>query len=301
MPTQRDLDMLKALPLELKIEKSKVRIREWYYKNNGQVYVSFSGGKDSTVLLHLVRSEFPDVVAVFSDTGLEYPEIKEFIKTIPNVEWLKPKMSFLQVIEKYGYPVISKEVSEMIYQVHQYKESNPKLIEKRMNGIGKNKVGKIPEIWKPLLNADFKISNKCCNVLKKAPFAKFERERELKPIVGTMTEESRQRKQSWLKHGCNAFDSKRPISLPISFWSEEDIWEYIKLNNIEYSKIYDMGYKRTGCVYCLYGCQKEKEGEGRFERMKITHPQLYKYVIENMKIGDILKKVNELCGTNIKY
>ena len=301
MPTQRDLDMLKALPLELKIEKSKARIREWYHAHNGQVYVSFSGGKDSTVLLHLVRSEFPDVVAVFSDTGLEYPEIKEFIKTIPNVEWLKPKMSFLQVIEKYGYPVISKEVSEMIYQVHQYKESNPKLIEKRMNGIGKNKVGKIPEIWKPLLNADFKISNKCCNVLKKLPFAKFERERELKPFIGTMTEESRQRKQAWLKHGCNAFESKRPISLPISFWSEEDIWNYIKLNNIEYSKIYDMGYERTGCVYCGYGCQSEKEGEGRFERMKITHPKLYKYVIENMKMGDIFNKINKLCGTNIRY
>ena len=301
MPTQRDLDMLRALPLELKIEKTKARIREWYYAHNGQVYVSFSGGKDSTVLLHLVRSEFPDVVAVFSDTGLEYPEIKEFIKTIPNVEWLKPKMSFLQVIEKYGYPVISKEVSEMIYQVHQYKESNPKLIEKRMNGIGKNKVGKIPEIWKPLLNADFKISNKCCNVLKKLPFAKFERERELKPFIGTMSEESRQRKQAWLKHGCNAFESKRPISLPISFWSEEDIWGYIKLNNIEYSKIYDMGYERTGCVYCGYGCQREKEGEGRFERMKTTHPQLYKYVIENMKMGDIFNKINKLCGTNIRY
>jgi 3'-phosphoadenosine 5'-phosphosulfate sulfotransferase (PAPS reductase)/FAD synthetase len=135
----------------------------------------------------------------------------------------------------------------------------------------------------------------------KKPHLLNSRERELKPIVGTMTEESRQRKQSWLKHGCNAFDSKRPISLPISFWSEEDIWEYIKLNNIEYSKIYDMGYERSGCVYCGYGCQREKEGEGRFERMKITHPQLYKYVIENMKMGDVFKKVNELCGTNIKY
>ena len=79
-------------------------------------------------------------------TILREEELKEFIKTIPNVEWLNPKMSFLEVIEKYGYPIISKEVSEMIYQVHQYKESNPKLIEKRMNGIGKNKVGKIPEI-----------------------------------------------------------------------------------------------------------------------------------------------------------
>lgn len=80
MPTQRDLDMLRALPLELKIEKTKARIREWYYAHNGQVYVSFSGGKDSTVLLHLVRSEFPDVVAVFSDTGLEYPRDKRVHK-----------------------------------------------------------------------------------------------------------------------------------------------------------------------------------------------------------------------------
>ena len=116
-----------------------------------------------------------------------------------------------------------------------------------------------------------------------------------------MSEESRQRKQAWLKHGCNAFESKRPISLPISFWSEEDIWDYIKLNNIKYSKIYDMGYERTGCVYCAYGCQKEKEGDGRFEKMKITHPQLYKYVIESMKIGDIFDKINKLCCTNIRY
>lgn len=68
-----DLAMLQALPLDVKIEKTKRRIKEWYDYWDGQVYVSFSGGKDSTVLLDLVRNVcgYTDVPAVFVDTGLE--------------------------------------------------------------------------------------------------------------------------------------------------------------------------------------------------------------------------------------
>jgi len=119
--TMQELKQFQAMPLEVKVMMSKVRIRDWvdYYGKDG-VYVSFSGGKDSTVLLHLVRELYPDVPAVFVDTGLEYPEIRNFVKTFDNVTWLKPKMNFRQVIDKFGYPMISKEVSNCVCGARKY-------------------------------------------------------------------------------------------------------------------------------------------------------------------------------------
>ena len=219
------LKQLQGLPLDIKILKSQQRIKEWYEYYDGDVYVSFSGGKDSTVLLHLVRELYSDVPAVFADTGLEFPEIKEFVKSINNVITLKPDIGFRQVIEKYGYPVIGKEVANcvegarkgQIYRIN------------RFNGTLKNKNGEKSRYdtskYKYLLDAPFKISDKCCNEMKKKPFKKYEKLTGNKPFIGTMTEESQLRQQGWLKTGCNSFDSKRPSSTPISFWKEDDIWE----------------------------------------------------------------------------
>lgn len=81
---------------------------------------SFSGGKDSTVLLHIVREMYPNIPAVYCNTGLEYPEITQFVKTFDNVTILKPKMSFFKVCEKYGFPLISKEVSECVSGARKY-------------------------------------------------------------------------------------------------------------------------------------------------------------------------------------
>lgn len=111
-----DLYQMQSLSLKAKIRMTKWRIREWVdmYGEDG-VYVSFSGGKDSTVLLDIARQLYPSIKAVFVDTGLEYPEIRLFVKTVSNVDWIRPKLTFRQVIEKYGYPFISKEVSECVY------------------------------------------------------------------------------------------------------------------------------------------------------------------------------------------
>ena len=112
--TRQDLCVMQAWPLERKIRVTQAKILEWYHHYKGKVAVSFSGGKDSTVLLDLARRAFPDIPAVFVDTGLEYPEIREFVKTVPNVTWLRPEMPFSKVISEYGYPVVSKDVARRI-------------------------------------------------------------------------------------------------------------------------------------------------------------------------------------------
>ena len=112
--TRQDLKIMQGWSLERKIRVTQTRIMEWYMRYDGQVFISFSGGKDSTVLLDLARRVYPDIPAVYVDTGLEYPELRDFVKTKDNVIWLRPRYPFTQILEKYGYPIISKEVSDVI-------------------------------------------------------------------------------------------------------------------------------------------------------------------------------------------
>ena len=123
MPEKWELQQMQSLPLSAKIVKTQMRIREWYEYFDGQVYVSFSGGKDSTVLAHLVRGLYPDVPLVFSNTGLEYPEIQAFAREM-GAEFVRPKMMFSEVISTFGYPIISKEVASAIYYARRIKNGN---------------------------------------------------------------------------------------------------------------------------------------------------------------------------------
>ena len=282
--TGEELSILQKLPLEMKILKTKQRIREYYNNYSGKVYVSFSGGKDSTVLLDLVRQEFPNVKAVYVDTGLEFPEIKEFVKTIDNVEILRPQMTFLQVINEYGYPVISKEVAYTIY----YARKGSQWAIDRLNG--KHDFGNHKK-YKFLLDADFKISSICCDIMKKRPVKKFEKATGLHPIVGTMADEGGQRKSAYLKKGCNSFTGTRPMSTPLGFWKEEDIWEYIYKFKLLYCPVYDKGYKRTGCMFCCFGVHCEKS-PNRFQLMKNTHPQIYDYCMNKLELSKVLDFIN---------
>lgn len=308
--TSGDLKIMQSWPLERKIQVTQTRIIEWYQKNDGKVYVSFSGGKDSTVLLDLVRRIYPDVPAVFIDTGLEYPELRDFVKTIPNVTWLKPEMNFRKVIETYGYPLISKDVAEKIY----YARKGGCALKRFDDDSEYNKkYGCMYSMsrWTWLKDSDIPISNKCCTEMKKKPAKKYEKESGNRPIIATMACESRMRKTAWLKNGCNAFDSKRPISQPMSFWTEQDVLQYIKDFNISYASVYGdiikdeigkyrtTGCHRTGCVFCGFGCHLEKE-PNRFQRLKVTHPKLWNYCMKPWDEGGLgMKEVLDYIG--VKY
>lgn len=154
--TNDDLKQMQSWDLERKIAVSLTRIVEFYERYPCKIYVSFSGGKDSTVLLHLVRKLYPDTPAVFVDTGLEYPELRDFVKSIDNVVWIKPKMNFRKVIETYGYPIISKEVSGVVKDARaaiKNGKENTSYAMKQLNGEYVNPhTGKLSPYNKNLIN-----------------------------------------------------------------------------------------------------------------------------------------------------
>lgn len=299
--------------LERKIQVTQTRIMEWYVKNNGNVYVSFSGGKDSTVLLDLTRRIFPDIPAVFIDTGLEYPELREFVKTIPNVVWLKPEMNFRKVIETYGYPLISKEVSQKIYEYRKKPDgyATARFDENsEYNKKYKNRFSMAKWVW--LRDSGIPISNRCCDIMKKTPAKKFEKQTGLRPIIATMACESTLRKTEWIRSGCNSFEGVRPQSKPMSFWTEQDVLMYLSRFNIPYASVYGDIIKtedgklnttkcdRTGCVFCGFGCHLEKE-PNRFQRLKETHPKIWEYCMKPVADGGLgMKEVLEYIGVKIE-
>lgn len=301
--TKEDLRQRQALPLEAKISMTHLRIRQWYNYWCGDVCVSFSGGKDSTVLLHLVRQMYPDVKAIFVNTGLEYPEIQQFVRTFDNVDIVRPDMRFDEVISKYGYPLISKEVSQTIYEARRYKalrtrskfDPNSEYNNRYKGTFDSSK-------YLPLCNTPIPITHICCKIIKKDPSKEVSKKRGLQQIVATMAEESALRTTSWLKHGCNAFNSNTPKSMPMSFWTGQDVLRYAVENNIEFASVYGdivavdedgnqydphsllipdcklkcTGCDRTGCIFCAFGFHSEK-GETRFQRLARTHPRQYEY------------------------
>lgn len=305
-----ELKQMQAVPLEGKIAMTKRRIRDWYDYWDGQVYVSFSGGKDSTVLKHIVDSMYSDVPAVFVNTGLEYPEVQKFAMAQTNVVVLRPAKRFDQVVVEYGYPVISKAVAKDVQYARSGGENTCHY--KSLFGLRQyngEKSRYCNDRWSFLYDAPFKVSARCCDIMKKKPVHKYEKETGRRPILATMADESELRLLSWTQHGCNAFETNRPRSAPMSFWTEQDVLHYLKKYNVPYASVYGdivvkksrdvskdqmtiadilgieeydhletTGCDRTGCIFCMFGCHLEEQ-PNRFQRLKETHPRQYDYCI----------------------
>lgn len=299
MYTADDLITMQYLPFETKIKKSILRIKEWYSFYGGNVCVSISGGKDSTVLLHLVRSVYPDVKAVYCDTRLEYPEVRENALNTDNLVVLKPKMNFREVVEKYGYCYPNKEIARKIADARRgVKYALANFEGKNADGTENRFAKKSTVYWKWLIGVDVKISDKCCAIMKELPFKHFTKETGLYPYIGILACESIRRKAAWLESGCNSYTTGK--SKPLSIWLEQDILRYILEYNLKIPSVYGeiinvdgklkcSGVSRTGCVFCPVAAHLEKPN--KFQRLKLSHPKLYDYCMKELGLKEFLDKV----------
>lgn len=277
-----------------KLQETEQYIKCWVDSwGEDNVYVAYSGGWDSTVLLHIARRLFPNIKAVFSNTGLEFPELVKFVKQTGNTTIIRPKFPFHKVIEKYGWPIISKNVAMAVSRYRNTKREDQKQyrLYGRYDENGRHlRAGTIPKKWHHLINAPFDISDECCRHMKKNPFRDYEKDTGYKPMLGIMADESDQRRRDVKSRGCNVYNAKKPQSRPIAHWSKDDVVRYTDQFDVPICDIYQKGYDRTGCMFCMFGLEQEmkKTGTNRFLLMKVTHPKQYKYIIETLGGGQVL-------------
>lgn len=283
---RQTLASLREMNLESKIIQTKYLIKCAVMEFGiDKVYISYSGGKDSTVLSHIAKSMYPNILHLFANTTNEYPETIEHIRweseeNGTNIITVIPKdangeiWTFKKVVKKYGYPMFSKRVSNAI-RTYQHALSDR---------TKSNAQGYIDRNFKKYEKyKELPISDKCCDKLKKEPLRRKAKELGLEcAILGILASESYQREKDWLEYGCNVFHERKDNqSRPLSFWTDKDIFEYIERFNVRIPKLYDMGYTRNGCMYCGFGVHLEPNGCNRYQKLKETHPVQYSYFIRN--------------------
>lgn len=230
---------------------------------------------------------YPNILHLFANTTNEYPETLQHIKwekeiNHTNIITVLPKdvngemWTFKKVVDYYGYPMYSKRISNAI-RTYQH-ALTPTTKQHSIDYINRN-------FKKYSKYKDLPISDKCCERLKKEPLRRKAKELGLEcAILGILASESYQREKEWLEYGCNVFyERKDNQSRPLSFWTDDDIAEYIQRFNIKIPKLYEMGYNRNGCMYCGFGVQLEPVGQNRYQKLKKTHPVQYNYFLKNFK------------------
>lgn len=304
----------KYLPFEGKVLLAKRRIVEWSDYWDGQVYVSFSGGLDSTVLLALVRMTMgSEIPAVFCNTGLEFPEIIRFARFFQDYgtyEEIRPAMNFRQVILKEGHPLISKENASKIRKLRHGKLS-PRYRNYLLNGDERGKFGMLPKKWQKYIYGPYDISEKCCLIMKEKPFNQYVKKTGRQPFVGITQDESFRRAHQYAKTGCNVYNGRMIKSQPLGPWTKQDVLRFAyehmgekiipeKGPAYEFSicpvygeitkdaqGIYHLtGEQRTGCMFCGFGVTEEKE-PNRFQRMQTAYPKQYEFCMKSTEEGGL--------------
>lgn len=274
--------------LDDKIRDACHRIEELYYETNGKCYVSFSGGKDSTVLLALIKlceevyTIPPNAIpAVFSNTGIELGITVDFVKWVKdsgwysNVQIIRPEVSFDWVLKNKGKPTKSKLKSEYI---HSWQNGNRGETIVRNMILGRNKSGgkscktKISDKDMHMLHDDFPltISPNCCAELKKKPFKKYVNDNGIRgQMTGIRGSEGGARELNLDARIASNVNAKLCTTVdkhgfikktPIIDWSDNDLEEFIKKYGVPLSDAYTKhGFRRTGCMCCPFSQQLTKD------------------------------------------
>lgn len=313
------------MPLNDKIIYSKNKIEEflnWCKENDYKdVSISFSGGKDSTVLFDLlvkvhksVKSKiyiipvyameitFPSTLRFIKNKILEYKKKNKYIK---DLELFAPKLPWNQILHEKGFPIFSKQISVIINRL---KRTNSKtglsrwafaMLPTSRFKISRTRLFLLDEYflrkWNEIDNLNFNhfFSEKCCD------FVKGGLKHDTRPsFVGTLAIESEFRKRSWLNYGCNLLNKTKPLSRPLSIWNEKDVWRYIKLNKLNINEAYNynhslgeneqkLHFNRLGCTSCPFG--------SHIEELKYKRSPEYK---QNLKIFMKEHNLNEVDNSN---
>lgn len=264
------LAMTHAATLRERIHKIDMVMQEYGEEN---FYVSFSGGKDSTVMHHLIDMARPgnEIPRVYADTGIEYNAVREFVQSLAEKDnrfvIIKPSVPIKQMLESEGYPFKSKWHSRIVERFQQVGFDSPMVrIYLGMEGAASGAMipgdHSCPKILRYQFEGDglpFKVSQNCCSRMKKEPMKKWQKEHGNRvPIIGLMRSEGGQRD----KAQCLAFrDNKLTAFQPLAPLTKE--WEdwFIEEYDIELCKLYypPYNFNRTGCKGCPFALEIQEE------------------------------------------
>lgn len=296
--------------LEIKITRAMERIEQLYHETDGKCFLSFSGGKDSTVILALIKMceeiyTIPkdSIKAVFCNTGIELGTTIDFINWIrnnyySNIEIIRPMKPFASILSEYGKPIKSKNKSEFISRYQQGNRSN-NTVNNLFGMTDKVKKIKIADKDLHILHDDFdiRVSNKCCEILKKKPFVEYMKDHDYmgcmlgeRMVEGGARELNAKKRLNSGGKVCTRIKGKYIVKLPIVDWTNEDIELFIAEYNVPLSKAYtEQGYDRTGCFLCPYSLRIAEN----LQRLYVYEPNRYKasmywlkdvYIAQNVKL-----------------
>ncbi|MDR1831586.1 MAG: hypothetical protein LBQ97_02490 [Fusobacteriaceae bacterium] len=306
----------RGLPYEAKVKHAEVRAREFYDRLDGRCHVSV-GGLDSITLLIFLRSIGINVPAI-SVSALEDASIIRIHKQL-GVIMLAPLMTKTDVIRKFGFPVISKEIAGKIELLQNPTEKNATVRHAiitgetgEYGGFRKNTRMKLSDKWLRKFAgnenqkegcdyccAPFKVSQKCCYYLKEKPCDDYAKKNGSSPYLGLMASEHGRREKVLMRTGCNYYGKTVTRSAPFAIFSRQDILQlaldlnvpvpeiYGEIRRDVSGNLYTTKAQRTGCDMCGFGITFEKRPH-RFDRLRERNPIAWKYWMYDVGWGKVL-------------